>query len=94
MGIVRYENLSPEEKASFDKAIAEQKQREVAFYESWGFDRPAEITAARAAYQVFLEKETRENPHNFYKSPMAQKMFMIGRLLAIREMKGAQRGEG
>lgn len=84
MSIVHYKDLSDEEKAQFDKTIAEVDAKEKAWFASWNF-HGAEVMAARIAYQAFLEKETRHNPHNFYKAPLSRKSFMIGWLLKMRD---------
>jgi hypothetical protein len=75
--IKRYEDCTPEEQAEFDKVFDEANEKERKWFESWGY-LPGETMAARLAYQAFIEKETRENPNNFYKTPLARKAFMIG----------------
>jgi len=69
-----------------EKRFKEQKEKEKQFFESWGF-AGLEVTAASFAYKAFLEKENRENAHNFYKTPMARKCFMIGYMLRGRDIK-------
>ena len=81
------ENQMPEDlKIELDKIIKEQKEKEKQFFESCGF-AGLEVTAASFAYKAFLEKENRENPHNFYKSPMARKCFMVGYMIRAIDIK-------
>lgn len=84
MSIVKYEDLSPEEKKHFDDTMLESTKKEQAWFDSWGF-LPGQIMGARSAYQAFIEKEIRDNPQSFYRTPLARKAFMMGWLRGLDE---------
>lgn len=69
--------LSESDKKKIDEVFEKERQKEKAWFKSWGFEGSI-VIAAGLAYKEFLEKETRYNPHNFYKSPLARKSYMLG----------------
>lgn len=69
--------------AEFERIAETNAEREEKWFKSWGYVG-SPVIAAGLAYQEFLEKETRDNPHNFYKVPLARKAFMIGWLRNLK----------
>ena len=61
----------------FERISKNNTESERQWFQSWGYVG-APVMAAGLAYQEFIQKETKYNPHNFYKVPLARKAFMIG----------------
>lgn len=76
--IVKYEDLSPEEKAHFDKTIKEAEDKERKWFKDRGYGE-ADLIDADAAFENYLRvEESRADRRPFDKAPGFRRVFMMG----------------
>ncbi len=82
--IVKYEDLTDQEKAEFDKLSRDAEKKEVDWFLSRGFEHQ-EIMAAGFAFKAYLEVEQRlPNNKPFDKAPGFKRIFICGYVLGMR----------
>lgn len=83
--IVKYEDLSAEQKKQFDDTMREAEQKEVQYLRDRGFG-PMEVAAAGFAYKAWYERDLRSQDHRpFDKAPGFRRMWILGYLTAKSE---------
>lgn len=76
--IKRYEDCTPDEKAHFDKIIAEANQKEREWFKSRGYSE-ADMMYADAAYKEYQRvEESKADKKPFDKAPGFRRIFMMG----------------
>lgn len=76
--IMKYEDLTPEEKAEFDKTMNEVKENERKWFKDRGYGE-ADMMFADAEFKKYLEVEQRMSDNRpFDKAPGFRRIFMMG----------------